>query len=85
MSFLTPDDVALEKVAIERAQAVTLSMTQNLEGLQTLNRITARLEEQITDFVAALETVSAARNELLEQQKKAFDQAKSLSEVVTKI
>ena len=83
MSFLTPDNLAFEKVAIELAQAATQTMAQNLEALQWLNRITARLEDQIMDFVAALETVSQARKELLEKNKNDFEQARSLSEVVS--
>jgi len=83
VSFLTPDNLAFEKVAIELAQAATQTMAQNLEALQWLNRITARLEDQIMDFVAALETVSQARKELLEKNKNDFEQARSLSEVVS--
>ncbi|HEV3482286.1 MAG TPA: hypothetical protein VGR97_08155 [Candidatus Acidoferrales bacterium] len=81
--IITPaDDLALEKVCIERAQAVAQGMLQDLEGLQILNRTHARLEAEYMDIRLALETIAQVRKELWEKHQQDFERTKSLGEVV---
>lgn len=81
MTVASPNGLAFEKAAIAKAQALTGEMAANLEGLELLNRAQARLEAEIRDACAAIETFAKLRAELWLKQEQDFSRSESISQV----
>lgn len=81
MTVVVENPLAFEKAVIDKARATTQEMLQNLDGIDWLNRVQGRLEEEIRDTCAALETVAEIRKQLWAKQVQDFDRSKAVSEV----
>jgi hypothetical protein len=82
---LEADDVALERVCIQRAQQEVEAIRQNLSGIEMLGRIETRLQDEIRDVRAAIETVAQLRRALRGKNVEDFQKAINLVEVVARI
>jgi hypothetical protein len=78
-------DTDIERVSLQRAQGAVEAVRQNLSGLEMLSRIGARLEEEIRDACAAIETVSQLRAELRGKNLEDFQRAENFTEVAARI
>jgi uncharacterized protein YgfB (UPF0149 family) len=81
MTATSPDALAFEKACIQRTQALVEGMRQNVAGLEMLNRVHARLEEEIRDVCFSLETIARLRTELWAKHREDFERTEAISEI----
>lgn len=82
---IEPDDVRLERVCIQRAQQEVEAIRQNLSGIEMLGRIETRLQDEIRDVRAAIETVAQLRRALRGKIAEDFERSRNFVEAAARI